>query len=362
MKKLPSSILKKLDERKNANAFRVLMDADHLIDFFSNDYLGISQWRSKISHPQGSTGSRLISGNRKRTEEIEKELAAFFQQESGLLFNSGYDANLGFFSSLPQKGDTVIYDELIHASIRDGLRLGVASSYSFKHNDLSDLQNKMARSKGHVYVVVEAIYSMDGDSAPLERIADLCAKNEAFLIVDEAHSGGVFGEKGRGLVSELVLDGQVFAKIMTFGKAYGSHGAIVLGCNEMRDYLINFARSLIYTTALSPHSQERIYEVVMKVAEMNDERLLLQKNIQLFKQMMAKTKFNLIPSDSAIQSVLVPGNKEAIDLANKIMKAGFAVKAILAPTVPEGSERLRFCLHSYNTDNELVELVNLINV
>jgi 8-amino-7-oxononanoate synthase len=337
------------------------MDADHLTDLFSNDYLGVAQWSSENSHSLGSTGSRLISGNRKRTEEIECSLADFYQQESGLFFNSGYDANLGFFSSVPQKRETVIYDELIHASIRDGLRLGLASSFSFRHNDINDLKDKISRAKGHVYVVVEAVYSMDGDSSPLEQLSAICESNDAYLIVDEAHSGGVFGTQGKGLVSELGLDDKVFAKIMTFGKAYGSHGAIILGSEDLRDYLINFARSLIYTTALSPHAQERINEVVMKVAEMDNEREQLKHNIQLFKSLVDGSSYQLIPSDSAIQCLVIPGNKEARALADKILKSGFAVKAILAPTVPEGRERLRFCLHSYNTDSELQELARIIN-
>ncbi|MCB9223592.1 MAG: 8-amino-7-oxononanoate synthase [Crocinitomicaceae bacterium] len=362
MKELPSKIKQKLDERKHANAFRVLMDADHLTDFFSNDYLGIAKWSSESHFNMGSTGSRLISGNRKRTEEIEAQLAQFFHQEAGLLFNSGYDANLGLFSSVPQKGDTVIYDELIHASIRDGIRIGLASSFSFKHNDIKDIKDKVDRANGHVYVAVEAIYSMDGDASPLAEIAQICNEKGAFLIVDEAHSGGVFGEKGTGLVSDLKLDDQVFAKVITFGKAYGSHGAIVFGHNELKDYLVNFARSLIYTTALSPHAQERILEVVLKAADMHEERKQLFENIRCFKDLLSRSNVELIQSDSPIQCLLVKGNDDAKKMAERILKSGFAVKAILSPTVPNGKERIRFCLHSYNTENEIKELSKLIHV
>jgi 8-amino-7-oxononanoate synthase len=361
MKKLPSVLADKLDERKKSNSFRSLIDADHLIDLYSNDYLGIAKWKSDSSHKQGSTGSRLISGNSKRTEEIEFQLANFFEMDTALFYNSGYDANLGFFSSVPQKGDTVIYDELIHASIRDGLRLANASSFSFKHNDLESLEEKIQRAKGNVYVVVEAIYSMDGDAAQLNDIANICKQYEAYLIVDEAHSGGIFGDEGVGLVSALGLNENVFAKIMTFGKAYGSHGAVVLGQSDLRNYLINFSRSLIYTTALPPHSQERIFEVVQKGAGMDAERSQLIENIIRFKELMRDSNYQLIPSDSAIQSLVVPGIEEAKKLAEKILLSGFAVKAILSPTVPDGSERLRFCLHSYNTEEELVNLSKLIN-
>lgn len=361
MKAFPKSVTDRLEDRKKINAFRTLTDATGLIDFFSNDYLGLSTYRLEAQYPLGSTGSRLISGNSNRTEQIENELAGFFNQASGIFFNSGYDANIGLFSAIPERGDTVIYDELIHASIRDGVRLGNAKTYSFKHNDLVQLKDKLDRATGAKYVAVEAVYSMDGDKAPLKEIAELCEQEGAFLIVDEAHSGGIIGESGEGLVSALGLDARVFAKVMTFGKAYGSHGAIVLGNRELRDFLINFARSLIYTTALSPHSQERISQVVAKASAMKAERISLSENVSYFKELMSESNFEIIPSDSAIQSVIVPGNNEVKELAKKIWDAGLATKSILHPTVPLGRERLRFCIHSYNTNNEILKLVNLIN-
>ncbi len=361
MKNFPKSLSKKIEERKENNALRTLMKADGKVDFFSNDYLGVAQLVFDTEAESGSTGSRLISGNSFRSEEIEKDLAEFFKHESALLFNSGYDANLGFFSSVPLKGDTVIFDSLVHASIRDGIRMSLANSFSFKHNDLDSLKQKLTRAKGHVYVVVESIYSMDGDKTKLNEIVEICKEAEAFLIVDEAHAGGVFGPKGEGLVTELGLDKDVFAKIVTFGKAYGSHGAIVLGPNELHTYLLNFARSLIYTTALSPHAQERIHEAVETVAEMHGERYRLERNIVLFTSSINEGKYDLIPSESAIQSIVVPGNTEVKALAQRIQDGGFAVKAILSPTVPEGQERLRICIHSYNSEKEIIALSHLIN-
>lgn len=361
MKNFPKSLSKKLEERKKNNALRTLMKSDGKVDFFSNDYLGVAQLVFDTEAQSGSTGSRLISGNSARTEEIEKDLAEFFKQESALLFNSGYDANLGFFSSVPLKGDTVIYDSLVHASIRDGVRMSLAKSYSFKHNDINSLRQKLSRAEGNVYVVVESIYSMDGDKALLKEIAEVCKDAQAYFIVDEAHAGGISGPKGEGMVSELGLDEDVFAKIVTFGKAYGSHGAVVLGPSDLHTYLLNFSRSLIYTTALSPHAQERIHEAVLSVGEMHGERYQLERNIVLFKSSINEGKYNLIPSESAIQSIVVPGNNEVKALANKIQDGGFAVKAILSPTVPLGEERLRICIHSYNTEKEIIALSHLIN-
>jgi 8-amino-7-oxononanoate synthase len=294
-------------------------------------------------------------------EEIEAQLAVFFHQESALLFNSGYDANLGLFSAVPLKGDTVIYDALVHASIRDGIRMSLANSYSFAHNDIDSLKDKLSRAKGTIYVVVESVYSMDGDQGLIQEILDVCEKAAAYLIVDEAHAGGVLGDNGEGLSTEKGLDERLFAKVITFGKAYGSHGAVVLGSNDLKTYLINFARSLIYTTALSPHAQERIITVVKAVSDLSAERYQLARNIILFKSSFNQSDYHLIKSNSPIQCLLIPGNSHAKGLAKKLQDGGFAIKAILSPTVSKGEERLRICIHSYNTEKEIIELTNLIN-
>lgn len=359
MNRVPKSLLAKLQDRKQKNSFRTLDDQHDLVDFYSNDYLGLSQWDNDEKAGLGATGSRLISGNYQRTEAIEQELADFYNQEAGLFFNSGYDANLGFFSCVPQKGDTVLYDQFIHASVRDGLKMGLAAAFSFKHNNLADIKTKIERAKGTVYVVVESVYSMDGDFCPLEEIAEICEIHNAFLVVDEAHAGGVFGPAGRGMVTELELDNRIFAKIITFGKAYGSHGALILGDTVLKDFLINFSRPLIYTTALSPHALERIDAVVKKSVGMETEREALKQNIGLFRNLVSHSNFQIGESKSPIQLIFVSGNQAAKQLANKINQAGFAVKAILHPTVDEGSERLRICIHSYNTTQEIEDLAKL---
>lgn len=359
--KLPERLIEKLQERKEDNSFRSLHIYPDGVDFFSNDYLGAAKLVSTREGKEGSTGSRLISGNSERTLAIEAELAAFFESPSALFFNSGYDANLGFFSCVPQKGDTVIYDQLVHASIRDGIRMGVARSYSFAHNDINELKKKIARAAGNVYVVVESLYSMDGDQADLIAISAICEESGAYLVVDEAHSGGVYGEEGKGMVHAAGLQEKVFARLITFGKAYGSHGAIVLGRRELKDFLVNFSRPLIYTTALSPLLQERLADVVAQVAKMNEERQKLFENIQLFRAEAKAHNLDLIASESAIQAVLISGNDKALNCAKILNKEGYNVKAILSPTVPKGEERIRICLHSFNSAIEIRGLIKTLH-
>ncbi|MBL7898174.1 MAG: aminotransferase class I/II-fold pyridoxal phosphate-dependent enzyme [Crocinitomicaceae bacterium] len=358
--KTPKRILEKIKQRKSENAFRELMVQGNKVDFFSNDYLGASKIPFEGQMNYGSTGSRLISGNSKYTERLESYLAGFYQHESGLLFNSGYDANLSIFSCIPQRGDTIIYDELVHASIRDGIRLSLARSYSFRHNDLQDLKSKIEQAEGTIYIAVESIYSMDGDEAPLELLCELCEAKNLYLIVDEAHSGGLYGDGGNGLVSEKLLDQQVFCKLITFGKAYGSHGALILSSKDVRDYLVNFARPFIYSTAPSFHSQERIEFIVNHVAHMDAERKKLRDNIAYFKSQVNNLNLKFVESDSPIQCILISGNDVVKSAADKILSAGFAVKAILSPTVPKGEERIRICLHSYNSKQEIDGLLNCL--
>lgn len=361
---LPKNITAKLQKRIKDNAYRSLVDFSgtdkngHLFtDFFSNDYLGLARINFDEFYDCGSTGSRLISGNKTYTQQLEQQLADFFNQPAGLFFNSGFDANLGVFSSIPQRGDTIIYDELCHASIRDGIRLSFADSFAFKHNNLNHLKQRLQQAKGDVYVAIESIYSMDGDEAPIELISKLCDENGAFLIVDEAHSGGVFGEKGKGLVSKYNLDDKVFIKLITFGKAYGSHGAIVLGQRLTTEFLINFARSFIYTTALPLHSLKRIEQLIELSKIMDNVRSNLFNLVDYFISVAKQNNIELIESHSPIQSILISGNDNVKQVEKQLQSKGFAVKAILSPTVPKGKERIRICLHAHNMKNEVDDLL-----
>ena len=361
MKNQNNYIQQKLKNREDENALRTLKYNEGLIDFCSNDYLGFATEKEihildKELANYGATGSRLISGNHKITEETEDFIANFYQSESALIFNSGYNANIGLFSALPQRNDTIIYDELIHASIRDGIKLSNATSFSFKHNNIEQLEIKLKKASGNVYVAVESIYSMDGDAAPLIEILDICNKYDAALIVDEAHAVGVYG-KGKGLCAELGIENDVFARVVTFGKAYGCHGAAVLGNKLLRDYLINFSRAFIYTTALPLHSILTIRKAHHFLNQNLDRIEKLKSNIECFQHLTFNFKLLTLNSQSAIQCIIMPGNDKVKKIAAQIQGKGFDVRPILSPTVPKGQERLRICLHSFNTIEQINNLV-----
>lgn len=353
----------KLEERRALNAFRSLRTVQDAIDFCSNDYLGLasklkpdSARASEIKH--GSTGSRLLSGNYPLIEEAEQIIAAFHDAQSGILFNSGYDANVGLLSSVPQRGDTILYDYLSHASIRDGIHLSFAESFSFKHNDLNDLEEKLKKSKGHKFVVTESVFSMDGDLAPLQEISLLCNQYGANLIVDEAHATGVVGAKGEGLVQSLHLASHCFARIHTFGKALGCHGAIILGSQTVRNYLINFSRPFIYTTALPESCIEILLSSYSLFPGMVNERQQLSQLISQFQQ--AELAYTKLASNTAVHGVIVPGNNQARSLASHLQSNNLDVRPILYPSVPKESERLRIVLHAFNTEAEVNKLVGLL--
>lgn len=379
MKQFPQSLSNKLAQRAESNSVRKLPAQNFLIDFSSNDYLGLSKSeavfnetheylvRNKIIQ-NGATGSRLLSGNHKLYQETEKFIANFHRSESALIFNSGYDANVGFFSSVPQKGDLILYDELCHASIRDGIQLSNAKAYKFAHNDFEDLERLILRNENSTtYIVTESVFSMDGDTPNLEELARLSEKYNCYLIIDEAHALGVFGDSetsgAGGLVEMLGLQNKIFARIMTFGKGLGCHGAAVLGSEELKNYLVNFARSFIYTTGLSPHSVATILIAYQFLEKDNNNIKGLKDNIIHFNQELnlLGLKQMFVRSKSSIQSAIVPGNDKVKSIAAQLQQKGFDVKAILSPTVPEGQERLRFCLHSYNSKQQIEVVLALLS-
>ena len=399
MRNLPNILKAKLESRIQNNALRQLPSDGNLIDFTSNDYIGFSKSKAifKETHQylldnnytqNGATGSRLISGNHKVYQETENYIAQFHQSESALIFNSGYDANVGFFSSVPQKGDLILYDELCHASIRDGIQLSNAKSYKFKHNDFEDLERLILRFNKNenildeveqqpiihnaqpitVYIVTETVFSMDGDCPNMEELVAVSEKYGCYLVVDEAHALGVFGDTetsgGEGLVQKFGVQDKVFARIMTFGKGLGCHGAAILGSLELKQYLVNFARSFIYTTGLSPHSVATILVAYQNLEKEKKYIEQLRDNIIHFNQQknLLGLKTIFVRSKSAIQSAIIPGNEKVKHIANQLQEKGFDVKAILSPTVPEGQERIRFCLHAFNTKDEISEVLQLLSI
>lgn len=345
-----------LEKRSENNALRELKRKSDLSDFSSNDYLGFAKLNLNSNQNIGSGGSRLLSGNSIKHEELEAEIAKFHGHEAALIFNSGYSANVGLLSTIPQRGDVVIYDELIHASIRDGLKMSNARSFSFKHNDIRDLQEKLKRTEGNVFVVVETVYSMDGDVAPLKSLVEVCRGNEANLIVDEAHSVGLYGKEGRGLVNQLDLENELFARIITYGKAFGFHGAAILGSDTLRTYLINYCRSFIYTTAISKHDIDVLSGIYSMMKKADSKRLDLSKKVDLF-----NSQLNRHPNYwSPIQTFQVRGNAKVKSLSLELEKQGFDVRPIMSPTVPKGEERLRICIHVYNTDEDIKKLCQFL--
>lgn len=355
----------KLDERVRNGSIRALKDNSHLIDFVSNDYLGLSRSEelsarisrrfSNENQGNGGTGSRLLSGNNQLYERVEAFLAEIFQSESALIFNSGYAANQALVSSVAGKGDTILYDQLSHVCLKEGAWLSRATTVSFGHNDLADLEIKLKRAEGRVFVLTESVFSMDGDMAPLAAIVGLCEKYEAYLIVDEAHSTGVYGERGSGVLVEENLTDRVFARVYTFGKGMGVHGACVAGSKILTDFLINFGRPFIYTTSLPPHSIISIEESFKYLNEHIGLQSELQNRIRLFRENWEESI-----SETAIQPILIGSNEKARAISDKLQQKGYDVRPILSPTVKKGTERLRISLHVHNTEEEVLALLDAV--
>jgi 8-amino-7-oxononanoate synthase len=325
------------------------------VDFTSNDYLGLARSQElydMIAHRMstlprkrnGSTGSRLLSGNSGLIEDTEKKLAQIFNTESALVFDSGYNANLAVLSTLPQRGDTIIMDELSHASLKDGARLSLATKWNFGHNDMNDLKKKLNTAEGNKWIVAESIYSMDGDECPLDDIISLAESFGANLILDEAHTTGL-----RNISN---LSKKIAIRVGTFGKAMGIHGACVCSSDEIKNLLVNFSRPFIYTTAPSDHSVVSIdcaFDFLFANLHLLDD---LNRNINYFKSMAPWST-----SNSQIQIAIIPGEENVLKAASHLQNAGFDVRPILSPTVKEGQERLRICLHTFNTENEIRRLI-----
>jgi 8-amino-7-oxononanoate synthase len=355
---------KKLQERSAISALRTLTLPGKLADYYSNDYLGIVKnglieklpEANHLAH--GSTGSRLLAGNYALIEETEKKIAAFHDADAALIFNSGYDANFGLLACIAQRGDMILYDKLSHASIRDGIRQSFADSRSFAHNDLRELerlmQSRTVGSEKNLFVVTESVFSMDGDIAPLAEIAKLCEQYRALLIVDEAHASGVIGERGEGAVQMSGLQKKCFARVHTFGKALGCHGAVILGSHTLREYLINFCRPFIYSTAIPPVSVAAIRSSYDIFPGMTREREMLRKLIAAFNHPEFKK------SETPIQCFIRPGNENVKQIAQKLKESNLDIRPILYPTVPLGEERLRITLHSFNSMEETLQLISIL--
>jgi len=368
-----------LSRRQANGSLRGLKLADGLVDFSSNDYLSFSQnpeLKNRValayeiflqqSHQTAATGSRLLTGHNFLYEKLENELVGYYNAEAALVVNSGYDANLGLLLACCRKTDFIIADELAHASLCDAMRWTGAETQFFRHNDIAHLEellyNKINYDKKEgknnaVFVLVESVYSMDGDIAQLLEITELCEKYNAFLLVDEAHATGIFGW---GLVSQLKLENRIWARMHTFGKALGAHGAVILGSSLLKQYLINFARPFIYTTALPPHTLVQISEAHHFLGENLQFLTQIGEKIALFHKIMLPLRPFIQLSNSAIQWFSCPTNPRANQLSLLLRQNGVDVRPILSPTVAAGSERLRICLHLHNTEADFLSLKNIL--
>lgn len=356
---------KKLIDRQHNQSFRTLRKQEAMLDFCSNDYLGIATNSILPIHHSsglwnsGAKGSRLLSGNYDLIEEVEQQLSVFHSAESALIFNSGYDANIGLLSCVPLRGDTILYDQLSHASLRDGIRLSLAQSFSFEHNNLNDLERLLKTATGNIFIVTESVFSMDGDQVNLSNLVALAEQFNAHIILDEAHATGIIGDRGEGLAQLLNCEKKIFARIHTFGKAVGCHGAVILGSSLLSNYLINFARPFIYSTALPPAAIAAIKHSYTIFPNMHQERAHLTTLIQYFQA--TPMGFQMLPSSTPIQIVVVPGNEAVKKIAAALQAEQIDIRAILYPTVPKNAERLRITLHAYNSMNDLNKLMNLFN-
>lgn len=342
------------------------------LDFASNDYLGLANsqaLRDAIADALargvaiGAGGSRLLRGNGPEHEALESEAAAFFGAESALFFGGGFIANSAIFATLPQRGDLIVYDELIHASVHDGLKLSKAEARAFAHNDASACEDaiKAWRAQGgtgRAWIAVETLYSMDGDRAPLAELEEVAARHESMLVLDEAHATGVFGPQGRGLGAHLEGRNNVVS-LHTCGKALGVSGALVLGPARLRDFLVNRARAFIYATAPSPLIAATVRAALKLSARDGEPRAALQARITSLAPLLT-SKLGIAPSGSQIQPIVVGRDADAITLAQAMQAHGFDIRAIRPPTVPEGTARLRLTLTLNTSEADVTALIDTL--
>ncbi len=325
------------------------------VDFASNDYLALAgspRLKRAIDAaiargaPVGSGGSRLLRGNHPEHEALEAEAAAFFGSETALWFATGYGANSALVSTLPQRGDLIVYDGLIHASVHEGLRLARAEAVAAAHNDADAFADAIGGwrergGKGRAWIVVESLYSMDGDLAPLRALVEVARRHEAVLLVDEAHATGVFGPDGKGLAAELRPMPNLIT-LHTCGKGLGCEGALLCGPRVMRDHLVNRARGFIFSTAPSPLMAAAAREALRICADEPERRDALRALILHGERMLEPLGATI--GGSQIVPLIVGEDARTMDVAKKVRAAGFDVRGIRPPTVPQGTARLRISL------------------
>jgi len=368
---LERRIVREVDRLRERAQFRALDRLDRTVgvNLCSNDYLGLSDdTRLKqavlkavaSAEAVGSTGSRLLSGNSRQWEDIESEFACFAGTETALFFGSGYAANVGLLSSLLKPGDIVFSDALNHASLIDGIRLSRAERIIYPHCDLEFLARALhdhSDSSSARVIVTESVFSMEGDIAPISDMLELARRYDAELVIDEAHATGVCGPQGRGIAADLGVEREMLAIVHTCGKALASAGAFVCGGGALKDYLINRARTFIFSTAMPPYLAGQIHAALGLARVAESERAHLRHIALALREELAAAGLNSGTSVTHIVPVIVGGDEIALHVARGLQRNGFAVKAIRPPTVPPGTARLRVSLTSKITLDDIRRLV-----
>ncbi len=345
-----------------------IVDGNQFLNFASNNYLSLAHSESVIHRIHatltekgyGATGSRLLGGNYTEHEGLEKKIADFKQCEASLLFNSGYNANVGILTTFANSGVHVFSDKLNHASIVDGIQLSGAPMHRYNHCDMHHLEALLKKYSGQKIIITDALFSMDGTIAPLETICELAERYEAMVIVDEAHSDGIYGTDGRGLVDELHLTAKVDLVMGTFGKAYGCFGAAVTGKKILIEYMIQKCRSFTYTTALPPFMISAI-SAAMDLAQSEPWRRerLREKSAEL-RTTLQERGFNIADSVSQIIPIILGDNHTAVSTSQELEENGIWVPAIREPTVPRGTARLRININADHTDHDIEQLISAL--
>jgi 8-amino-7-oxononanoate synthase len=364
-----NTLIDRLAEKRKQGLLRTLSHPVG-IDFSNNDYLGLANHfevakaaaDAYMKYGAGSKGSRLLGGNHKIFEETESWLANWKGSEAALIFNSGYSANLGIISALCDSKTHLFCDRLSHASILDGYAIGTGKLHRFKHNNPPDLEKalKGVDAESFKLIAVEAVYSMEGDIAPLKEYADLAEKYGALLYVDEAHSDGILGPSGRGLVAQLGLENKVHLSLTTFGKAYGTMGACVFGSKLLIDYLISNARSFIYSTAISLGAVAAMQKAVEVSTRENFRRESLFKMFTGFRQKITEAGIDCLQSETQIVPIVLGTVEKAQKCKEFLREKGFCVPCIRPPTVPNGTARLRINITAAQKANDVEDLADAL--
>lgn len=355
--------------RSTAQSVRATVDGQQYLSFCSNDYLGLANHpevvaaavRALESDGVGSGASHLVNGHHQEHELLEQELAEFTGRQAALLFGSGYMANVGVISALLSRRDSAIQDKLNHASLLDGALMSQAKLQRYAHLDVEQLDQQLGQATGKKLVITDGVFSMDGDVAPLVEISEVAKRHQAWLMVDDAHGFGVLGEQGEGLVGKLGLGAdQVPLLVGTFGKAFGTSGAFVAGDQTTIDFLQQFARPAIYTTA-TPVAIATATRVALKlVRSAQQARTHLTGLIAQFRSGAQMLGFDLPTSMTPIQPILVGSNERALNLSERLKAQNILVTAIRPPTVPQGTARLRVTFSAEHSSSDVEQLLEAL--